>query len=86
VIGMGSVLRLTLISRTYCHLCEEMAMAVAPLLDEYGVEMEIVDVDGDPELEARFGEFVPVLLSGNTELSRFRLDMSKVRDYLEEIR
>ncbi len=61
-------------------------MAVAPLLDEYGVEMEIVDVDGDPELEARFGEFVPVLLSGNTELSRFRLDMSKVRDYLEEIR
>lgn len=61
-------------------------MAVAPLLDEYGVEIEIVDVDGDPELEARFGEFVPVLLSGNTELSRFRLDMSKVRDYLEEIR
>ena len=83
---MDDALRLTLISRTYCHLCEEMAMAVAPLLDEYGVEMEIVDVDGDPELEARFGEFVPVLLSGNTELSRFRLDMSKVRDYLEEIR
>lgn len=63
-----------------------MAVAMTPLLDEYGIEMEIVDVDSDPALEARFGEFVPVLLSGNTELSRFRLDISKVRDYLGEIR
>ena len=83
---MGCVLKLTLISRTYCHLCEDMAVAMTPLLDEYGVEMEVVDVDSDPALEARFGEFVPVLLSGNTELSRFRLDISKVRDYLGEIR
>ena len=63
-----------------------MAVAMTPLLDEYGIEMEVVDVDSDPALEARFGEFVPVLLSGNTELSRFRLDVSKVRDYLGEIR
>lgn len=63
-----------------------MAVAMTPLLDEYGIEMEVVDVDSDPALEARFGEFVPVLLSGNTELSRFRLDISKVRDYLGEIR
>ena len=63
-----------------------MAVAMTPLLDEYGIEMEVVDVDSDPTLEARFGEFVPVLLSGNTELSRFRLDISKVRDYLGEIR
>ena len=83
---MGSVLKLTLISRTYCHLCEDMVVAMTPLLDEYGIEMEIVDVDSDTALEARFGEFVPVLLSGNTELSRFRLDISKVRDYLGEIR
>ena len=83
---MSGVPRLTLISRTYCHLCEDMAVAMNPLLDEYGIEMEIVDVDSDPALEARFGEFVPVLLSGNTELSRFRLDISKVRDYLGEIR
>ena len=86
MIVMDGVIRLTLISRTYCHLCEDMAEAVTPLLDEYGIEMEVVDVDGDPELEARFGEFVPVLLAGNTELSRFRLDISKLRDYLGEIR
>jgi len=30
--------RLTLVSRVYCHLCSEMAEALQPLADEFGVE------------------------------------------------
>ena len=50
-------LRFTLYSRSYCHLCEDMARA----LRERGVAFVEVDVDADAQLEARYGERVPVL-------------------------
>jgi len=44
--------------------------------------LEVVDVDSDPALEARYGEDVPVLMHGDLELSRHRLDTERVRAYL----
>ncbi len=55
---------LTLLSRAYCHLCDEMRDAVAPIALRHGVAVVDVDVDAHPELEAAFGEHVPVLLLG----------------------
>ena len=77
---------LTLISRTYCHLCHDMQEALAPLLAESGARLVVLDVDADPELEARFNELVPVLLHEGVELCHHVLDVAKVRDYLGEIR
>lgn len=80
------MVRLTLISRTYCHLCQDMELALVPLMQEFAAEMEILDVDADPLLEERYGEIVPVLLHGQNELCRFVLDSGKVRDYLNDFR
>ena len=80
------MVRLTLISRTYCHLCHEMELALAPLLEEVGAEVEVVDVEEYPLLEKNYGEYVPVLLHDKNELCRFVLDVRKVRDYLREFR
>ena len=80
------MVRLTLISRTYCHLCHDMELALVPLMQEFAAEMEILDVDADPLLEERYGEIVPVLLHGQNELCRFVLDSGKVRDYLNDFR
>ena len=80
------MVRLTLISRTYCHLCQDMELALVPLMQEFAAEMEILDVDADPLLEERYGEIVPVLLHGKNELCRFVLDSGKVRDYLNDFR
>lgn len=78
--------RLTLMSRTYCHLCHEMEQAVIPLLEQYAAELDVIDVDSDPRLEAEYGESVPVLLHDGAELCRFVLDSGKVREYLGKIR
>lgn len=78
--------RLTLISRAYCHLCQDMELALRPLLAEFGVDVEILDVDADPELETLYDELVPVLLHGGSELCHYFLDVIKVRDYLSKIR
>jgi glutaredoxin len=40
-----------------CHLCER-ARAV---LDDAGVTYREVDITGDPELEARYREWIPVV-------------------------
>ncbi len=82
--------KLTLLSRTYCHLCHDMEKALAPLLAEAGagghaVALEILDVDSDPVLEARWGDLVPVLLAGEDELCHYFLDVAKVREYLNQI-
>jgi thioredoxin reductase (NADPH) len=78
--------RLTLYGRSYCHLCDEMLAALAPLLDESGVAVDVVDVDSDAALEQRFGMLVPVLLHADTELCHYHLDSAKVRAYLAKIR
>lgn len=78
--------KLTLISRAYCHLCHEMELALRPLAEEFGFEIDVLDVDADPELEALYNERVPVLLHAEEELCHYFLEVSKVRDYLGKIR
>lgn len=79
-------LELSLLSRVYCHLCHDMEVALAPLAEEFGASVTVVDVDADEALEARWGELVPVLLHGEVELCHYFLDAAKVRDYLSQIR
>ncbi len=72
--------RLRLLSRPGCHLCEEMLAGVAPLVAEAGGTIEVVDVDADPALAARFGEQIPVILDAQGRV------VAKVRDPLAKIR
>lgn len=71
-------MRLTLLVRAYCHLCDEMLEALLPRVG--AVPVDVLDVD-DPEhatLEARYGDAVPVLYAGppgtGREICRYRLD------------
>ena len=77
-----SEVRLTLLTRAYCHLCDEMLAAVRPIAASYAVPIDMIDVDADPALEAAYGELVPVLFAGSpttgTELCRYRLDAGRV--------
>jgi thiol-disulfide isomerase/thioredoxin len=77
---------LTLLSRSYCHLCQEMEVALAPLAEEFGALVTVLDVDSDPQLEARYDELVPVLLHGESEICHYFLDEAKTREYLAGIR
>ena len=63
-----------------------MELALVPLLEELGADVEMIDVDQNPLLEEKYGEYVPVLMHGDVELCRFVLDVGKVRDYLRFLR
>ncbi len=77
---------LTLLGRSYCHLCHDMEVALAPLAAQFSAVVTVVDVDADPVLEAKYDEMVPVLLHGEIELCHYFLDEAKTREYLAEIR
>jgi Glutaredoxin-like domain (DUF836) len=44
-----------------CHLCERAEAELASLGKELGFEPRHVGIDGDPELEARYKELIPVV-------------------------
>lgn len=70
--------QLTLLTRAYCHLCDDMRAALAPLVAGRDVNVVELDVDADPALEGRYGDDVPALLDGAPDggrlLARWRLD------------
>jgi len=82
--------QLRLFSRNYCHLCHDMLAALEALRSEPGVPrfgIDVVDVDTDPVLEAKYDELVPVLVDGEgRELCHYFLDTAKVREYLSAFR
>lgn len=71
----------TVMSREWCHLCHDLIHALMPLAAELGWTVRVLDVDSDPELEARWDELVPVLLAGEVELCHYHLDEAAVRAY-----
>jgi hypothetical protein len=82
-------LRLTLLTRAYCHLCDHMRDALRPLADAAGARIDEIDVDAHAVLEARFGERVPVLLLGDVdgrELCHYHLDAARVAQALASVR
>jgi len=73
---------LTLLSRAYCHLCDEMRDAVHPVAEALGVAVVEVDVDAYPDLETAYGDRVPVLMLGapadGVVLCHYRYDRAAV--------
>jgi thioredoxin-like negative regulator of GroEL len=67
------VIRLKLLSRPGCHLCEEMRRDVDTLLGEAPRAWEDVNVDSDPSLAARWGNAIPVLFVDGRLFAKTRL-------------
>ena len=59
-----------------------MLAALENLRGEFLFDLEFVDVDADPELEAIYGELVPVLEADGVRLCHYFLDLPAVHDYL----
>jgi glutaredoxin len=44
-----------------CHLCERALRVVEQVRAERDFDLRVVDVEGNPELEARYREWLPVV-------------------------
>jgi glutaredoxin len=71
--------RLTLLTRDGCHLCQTAAETLTRIGAEAGLVPDVVDVDADPELQAEYGDRVPVVLLDGLEHSYFTVDVERLR-------
>ena len=44
-----------------CHLCERALEVVEEVRAEREFDLRVVDIEGDPQLEARYREWLPVV-------------------------
>jgi glutaredoxin len=66
-----------------CHLCERALAQVRALRDELGFELDEVEIDGDPELEAAYRELIPVVEIDGERAFTYHLHEAAFRRRLE---
>jgi len=84
---------LTLVGRSYCHLCDDMrervvaAILLLPDAVKLSITLEEIDLDDMPQLEQRYGEWVPVLVAGGaesgSEICHYHFDQDRWQRALE---
>jgi Glutaredoxin-like domain (DUF836) len=68
----------TVYSRADCSLCERMLEELSEVLGPQA-PVQVVDIDGEPELERKYGTRIPVLLADGEFVCAYRLDVDRVR-------
>ena len=75
--------RLTVYSRSRCHLCDELLTELEPLVNGRAA-IEVVDIDTEPALRDQYDILIPVVCAGGRELCNYRLDRAAVLAWLAE--
>ncbi|QNB07190.1 glutaredoxin family protein [Herbaspirillum frisingense] len=80
-------LQFIIYSRSYCHLCDDLRGALRAALGAQPAQIEMIDVDADPALVARYDELVPVLMGQARDgqwlqLCHYHLDPLRLQDFL----
>jgi glutaredoxin len=63
-----------LYGRPGCHLCDDARAALERLRAREPFSLEVVDIESDPALHARYLERIPVIAVDGEELSDFFVD------------
>jgi glutaredoxin len=79
--------RVVLYSAPDCSLCERARATLAAIREDVEFDLEEVDITGDPELEARYRELLPVVeIDGEqaftyfVHIDSFRRRVTQARD------
>jgi hypothetical protein len=71
-------------SRSGCCLCERMIEELTEILGPAAVShAQVIDIEGDPVLEQRYGTRIPVLTLDDEFVCCYQLDRDRVRRILE---
>ncbi len=72
-------------SRRGCHLCDEALQTLEILQRELGFEIEEIFIDGDSDLEYKYGEQVPVIQIDHVQHDFFTVNPARFRKSFGEI-
>ena len=78
--------KVVIFSRQNCHLCHEAEKIVREVLSEISFELEVINIDGNAELEKLYGTEVPVIHINGEHHDFYRVDPVRFRTCLEKYR
>jgi hypothetical protein len=78
--------RVRLIGKAGCHLCEEARVVVADVCADLGVGWSEVDILTDPDLLARYAEYIPVVVVDGEPHDFWRVSPDRLRAALDQQR
>ena len=71
--------RVTLYSRPGCHLCDDARAVIEAVCGELGESYEEISIAGDPALEERFGDEIPVTFVDGKQHDFWRVSPVRLR-------
>ena len=74
--------KLVLYSRPGCHLCQEAKATLELVRREIPFDFQEVNVESSTELQAEFGDQIPVLFVDGQKRFKYRMDLKKLRRVL----
>ncbi len=72
-------IEIVLYERAGCCLCSEMLAVVRRLGAEFYLDVRRIDIGDVPDLEARFGEEIPVLFVAGRKAFKYRVTEAQLR-------
>jgi len=76
----------TVFSRHGCHLCENAVNALESMREELAFTIDVIYIDGNPELEKLYGNEVPVIHINGEHHDFYKVDPERFRTSLEKHR
>ena len=73
------MIEVSVYSRSNCHLCEVALEVISEIRKDYEFKITKILIDGDSELEEKYGEQVPVILINDQPHDFFRVDPEPFR-------
>lgn len=74
-------MRIDLYTRPGCTLCDDARRILQRVCE--GREWSEINVDSDPDLQAQYGEFVPVVEVDGERVAQWHLDEARLRETVE---
>ena len=79
------MIEVSIYSRSNCHLCEVALGVLEEMRNELDFQITKILIDGNAELEKKYGDQVPVILINNEPHDFFRVDPERFRLALSKL-
>ncbi len=74
--------RITLLGKPGCHLCDEARVIIERVAADVGVEYAEIDITGDPALQKKWWDQIPVTLVDGVQHDFWRVNEARLRKAL----
>src|SRR5690349_5611903 len=82
---MNEAIRVEIYSRPGCHLCDEAKAVIESVGSRHRLDVRVINIENDPELEARYGTEIPVVFINGRKSFKYRVDSVELERRLRHI-